>query len=134
MNISVTRTCQGRVACICIAGDVDLIDPADVSLAQRELDGVSCESLYVDLAGVTFGGAGLVRYLYLLARLPGVAVTLCGPSAITRELIQLTGLDQVTTLRESLPADWATVRVMSPAAAQRLLVGRAAPVRPQPAG
>ncbi|WP_144127887.1 hypothetical protein [Catellatospora sichuanensis] len=56
----------------------------------------------MDLAGVTFGGAGLVHCLYALsARLPGVAITLCGPSGITRQVIVLTWLDQVAALCDS---------------------------------
>lgn len=134
MIITVTCTCQGRVACMCIIGDVDLIDPADVGLAQRRLADVSCETLYVDLAGVTFGGAALVRYLYALsARLPGAAISLCGAPGITTEVIKLTGLDQVAVLRDNLPQDWATAAAATSTSPQRLPAGRAALGEPQPA-
>ncbi len=137
MVITVTRACQGRVACMCIAGDVDLLDSGDISLAQRQLAVVSCETLYVDLTDVTFGGAALVHYLYALAaRLPGAAISLCGAPGITHQILELTGLDQVAALRDSIPEDWATPSAAastSAASERRLPVGRAALGRPQPA-
>lgn len=137
MIITVTCACQGRVACMCIAGDIDLMDPADVGMAQRQLARVSCETLYVDLAGVTFGGAALVNYLYALsARLPGAAISLCGAPGITTQIIKLTGLDRVAALHDSLPEQWATASTTSATSEQRLPEGGPAwgrLGRPQPA-
>lgn len=134
MIISMTCARQGRVACVCIAGDVDLLDPLDVGLAQRRLAAVACEILFVDLAGVTFGGAALVRFLYALsARVPGAAVSLCGAPGITREIIKLTGLDQVAVVRDDLPQDWATALAPGSTSEMGPQAGHPARVRPQPA-
>ncbi|MEU7827249.1 hypothetical protein [Catellatospora sp. NPDC049111] len=134
MIITVTCAGQGRVACVCIAGDVDLLDPVDVRLAQRQLAGVTCETLFVDLAGVTFGGAALVHYLYALsARVPGAAVSLCGAPGITKQIIKLTGLDQMAVVRDDLPQDWATAAASTPTSEKRLPVGHPAGAKPQPA-
>ncbi len=134
MVITVTCACQGRVACVCITGDVDLLDPADVSLAQRQLAGVTCETLFVDLAGVTFGGAALVRYLYALsARVPGAAVSLCGAPGITKQIIELTGLDRLAVVRDDLPQDWATAPAPASTSEKRLPAGHPALAEPQPA-
>lgn len=133
MSISVDRSGDRRVACMYISGDVDLVDPVDVGIAQRQLGGVFCNVLFVDLAGVTFGGSALIRYLYNVSEhLPDVPITLCGPSAITRRVLTLTGLDRLATVCDSLPQDWASAGP-SPARDQRLVVEGLAPVRPQPA-
>ncbi|WP_147433086.1 STAS domain-containing protein [Catellatospora citrea] len=132
MTITVTCTCQGRVARMRIAGDVDLMDAVDVSLARDRLAGMSCQVLFVDLAGVTFGGSALVHYLYALsARLPGAELSLCGASGLTTQIIKLTGLDQVAVLRDTLPPDWATAGTSS--SERGLSAGRPALGKPQPA-
>lgn len=133
MTITVTCACRGQVACMCIAGDVDLMDPVDLSQAQRQLASVTCETLFVDLAGVTFGGAALVHYLYALAaRLPGAATWLCGSSGMTATIIKLTGLDQVATLRDGLPKDWATAPASTSNSEWRLPTGHPALGTTQP--
>ncbi len=115
-----------------IAGDVDLVDPVDVDIAQRQLDSVSCEVLYVDLTSVTFGGSGLIHYLYNVSeQLPEAAITLCGPSAITRRVLELAGLNRLAAMCDRLPQDWASANA-SPAS-DRLVVERVAPAWPQPA-
>lgn len=125
MSVSVARSGDGLVACMSIAGDTDLIDPADVDLAHRPLRRLSCEILYVDLAGVTFAGAGLMHYLYdVSASLPDGSITLCAPSALIREIIGLSGLGRVAALRDGMPEDWATAprTTAFPAAEQQQLV------------
>lgn len=131
MIISVTYARQGRVACVCIAGDVDLLDPVDVGLAQRQLADVTCETLFVDLAGVTFGGAALVHFLYALsARVPGAAVSLCGAPGITKQIIKLAGLDQMAVVRDDLPKDWATGTAWTSIPEKCLPAGHPALARP----
>ncbi len=133
MSISVARSPEGRVACMSIAGDVDLVDPVDVDVAQRQLVGMSCDILYVDLASVTFGGSGLIHYLYNMSeQLPDVPITLCGSSAITRQVLEIAGLDRLAAMCDTLPQDWASAKT-PPALDRRLVVDRATPVRPQPA-
>ncbi|GAA2396241.1 hypothetical protein Cme02nite_64990 [Catellatospora methionotrophica] len=116
-----------------IAGDVDLVDPVDVDVAQRQLVGMSCDVLYVDLARVTFGGSGLIHYLYNVSeQLPDVPITLCGSTEITRQVLELAGLDGLAAMCDSLPQDWASAKT-SPASDLRLAGDRVTPVRPQPA-
>jgi anti-anti-sigma factor len=91
-----------------IAGDVDLAGEPVLASVVRQLAATRCDSVYIDLAGITFAGTTLMNFLVRLAtRLPDhPATVLCRPNAMTRRLIELTSLDRVATVRADLPPDW----------------------------
>ncbi|MEV0459211.1 hypothetical protein [Catellatospora methionotrophica] len=110
------------------------MDPADVVVAQRQLAAVSCDTLFVDLAGVTFGGAALIHYLYALsARLPGAAISLCGAKDTTTQIIKLSGLDRVADVLDTVPHDWASAPPAPSTSPQRPMAGHPVIGKPQPA-
>jgi anti-anti-sigma factor len=100
-------TDQGAV-CVSLAGDVDLAAEPDLASLADNLAAMRCSVVHIDLGKIRFAGSSLVKFLFRLAGpLPGpTTINLCRPDAMTLQLIQLTGLHEVATVRPDLPADW----------------------------
>jgi anti-anti-sigma factor len=107
MVISTAVTEQGAV-CVRLAGDVDLAGEAELASLADTLAAAHCHLVHIDLDAVTFAGSSLLNFVSrLTGRLPRQAtISLCRPSAMTRQLIELGGLHGVATVRPDLPADW----------------------------
>jgi len=107
MIISTAVTDQGAV-CVSLGGDVDLTAEPDLAGLVDSLAAAHCDLVYIDLDAVTFASSSLINFLARLAsRLPGHAtINVCRPDAMTRQLLELTRLHQVTIVGDDLPADW----------------------------
>ena len=108
MRLSVTRSADSSADYVQILGDVDLSDSRALGLAARQLIDADAATVYVDLAGTTFMGSTLVAFLVHVgnngrARRP---LVLCRPTAMARRVIQMTGLDELATVRPDLPPLW----------------------------
>jgi anti-anti-sigma factor len=105
--ISTAVTDQGAV-CVSLGGDVDLTAEPDLAGLVDSLAEAHCTVVHIDLDAVTFASSSLVNFLARLAgRLPRQAtINMCRPGAMTRQLLELTGMDQVTIVGDDLPADW----------------------------
>ena len=94
--------------CVRLAGDVDLAGEADLASLVDNLAASRCRLVYIDLHSITFAGSTLINFLFRLSsHLPShTSMTLCRPGAMTRQLIELKGVDKVAAVRADLPADW----------------------------
>ena len=79
------------------------------SASQPESSSTPTPSIvYVDLAGTTFMGSTLVAFLVHVGndgqtRRP---LVLCRPTPMALRVIQMTGLDELATVRPDLPPVW----------------------------
>jgi anti-anti-sigma factor len=108
MRLSITRSADNSADYVEILGDVDLSDSRALGLAARQLIDANADTIYVDLAGTTFMGSTLVAFLVHVgnngrARRP---LVLCRPTAMARRVIEMTGLDELATVRSDLPPLW----------------------------
>jgi anti-anti-sigma factor len=108
MRLSITRSPDNSADFVQILGDVDLSDSRALGLAARQLIDADAAVIYVDLAGTTFMGSTLVAFLVHVgnngrARRP---LVLCRPTAMARRVIEMTGLDELATVRSDLPPAW----------------------------
>jgi anti-anti-sigma factor len=110
LTLVVAAAPGGSAINVRIIGDVDLLAAADLARAEQQLAATRCPLVCVDLTGITFAGAALANFLFAVsAGLPGGAsMLLCGPTPATRRIIELTFLDQLATVRDDIPADWAS--------------------------
>lgn len=108
MRLSITRPPDSTIDFVQILGDVDLSDSRALGLAARELIDADPSIVYVDLAGTTFMGSTLVAFLVHVGndgqtRRP---LVLCRPTPMALRVIQMTGLDELATVRPDLPPVW----------------------------
>jgi anti-anti-sigma factor len=108
MHLSITRSADDSADYVQILGDVDLSDSRALGLAARQLIDANAAIVYVDLAGTTFMGSTLVAFLVHVAnngraRRP---LVLCRPTGMARRVIEMTGLDELATVRPDLPPEW----------------------------
>lgn len=108
MSLSITRSTDDSADFVQILGDVDLSDSRALGLAARQLIDAEASVVYVDLAGTTFMGSTLVAFLVHVGnngkdRRP---LVLCRPSPMALRVIQMTGLDELATVRPDLPPLW----------------------------
>jgi len=108
MVIVLAVTADPYAVCVRLAGDIDLTAEPDLARLADNLATTRCPVVHIDVQLVTFAGSTLINFLFRLARrLPGhTSMTVCRPDAMTRRLIELTGVDQVALVRADLPADW----------------------------
>ena len=104
MTVSMAVTADQYAVCVRMAGDVDLAAEPDLARLAEDLAATRCSHVHIDLQPITFAGSTLINFLFRLAR--HTSVTLCRPGTITRQLIELTGLNELATVRADLPADW----------------------------
>ncbi len=97
-------TADQYAVCVRIAGDIDLVGEPDLARLAEDLAATRCSRVQIDLQPVTFAGSTLINFLFRLSR--RTSVTLCRPGAMTRHLINLTGLNELAAVRSDLPADW----------------------------
>ena len=95
-------------ACLAISGDVCMAGDAHLAAAARHVAAARFARMHIDLGGITFGGSTLANFLVRISlKLPtGTPMTLCRPGTMTRQLIELTGLDRIATVSADLPDDW----------------------------
>jgi anti-anti-sigma factor len=108
MRLSITTAPDSSDDYVRILGDVDLSDTEQLGLAARELIGDNASAVYVDLAGTTYLGSTLLRFLANLGN-DGHAhrpLVLCRPTPTARRMIHITGLDELATVRPDLPRQW----------------------------
>jgi anti-anti-sigma factor len=108
MVIVMAVTADQYAVCVRLAGDIDLAAEPDLARLADNLARTRCCVVHIDLHPVTFAGSTLINFLFRLAyRLPGhTSMTLCRPGAMTRQLIELTSVNEVALVRADLPADW----------------------------
>jgi anti-anti-sigma factor len=96
------------VACVCIAGEVDLAAESALADAANQLSVAAPRVVFIDLAAVTFGGSTLVTFLVrVLNVIPGLSLVLCRPTPMVRRVISLTSLGLVATVRDDPAPRWA---------------------------
>jgi anti-anti-sigma factor len=66
-----------------------------------------CRTVYIDLAGVTFGSTTLLTFIASVHAIGDehTQVILCRPNTATRRLIELAGLDAIAIIRDDLSAE-----------------------------
>jgi anti-anti-sigma factor len=91
-----------------IVGDVDLSDSRALGVAARQLIEADASVIYVDLADISFMGSTLIAFLVHIGNngTDRRALVLCRPSPMAVRVIQMTGLDELATVRPDLPPLW----------------------------
>ena len=86
---------------VCIAGEVDLAGEKQLTDALSQLAHLHSNTVSIDLGGVTFAGSLLLNFLTRVSMtMPAnTPLLLCRPTAMTRRLIQVAGLDHLGILR-----------------------------------
>jgi anti-anti-sigma regulatory factor len=104
--IDVERTAGNEFVCVRISGEVGVDSCLVLSEALRQLSGMRCENVCVDLAGVGFADTPLLGFLVRVINTvpPDRPVLLCRPSRVMRQLMQLSFLDTIATVCDELPA------------------------------
>jgi anti-anti-sigma factor len=99
----------GHSACLSLAGDIDLASEPDLDSLASNLAATRCTVVYIDLGRVTFASSSLINFLFRLAGgLPGDTIlSVCRPGPMTLQILELTGVHEVATVRADLPQDWA---------------------------
>ena len=107
--VTVSARPGAAVACVCLAGDVDLAAESALVDAANQLSLAAPRVVFLDLAAVTFGGSTLVTFLVrVLNTIPyGLSLVLCRPTPMVRRVISLTSLDLLATVRDDPPPQWA---------------------------
>ena len=103
-DVAMAVTADQYAVCVRMAGDIDLAGEPDLARLAEDLAATRCSRVDIDLQPVTFAGSTLINFLFRLAQ--NTSVTLCRPGAMTRQLITLTGLNELAAVRTDLPADW----------------------------
>jgi anti-anti-sigma factor len=89
-----------------ICGDVDLSDSRGLGIAAQRLIAANAGLVYVDLGGITFMGSTLVGFLVHVAESgrPRRRLVLCRPTPMARLVIEISGVDEVASVRSDLPS------------------------------
>lgn len=92
-------------ALIRLSGDIDMTASAALSAIADRLATVAPARVVIDLAEVTFVCSVLPNFLAQLHhRLPAAStILLCRPTSGTRQVLLMTGMDQIATLSADLP-------------------------------
>jgi anti-anti-sigma factor len=108
MKLSITRSADNSADFVQILGDVDLSDSPALGLAARQLIDGEASVIYVDLSGTTFMGSTLIAFLVHIGNngTDHRPLVLCRPSPMALRVIQMTGLDELATVRPDLPPLW----------------------------
>ena len=109
MRLSITRPANSSVDYVQILGDVDLSNTDELNAAALRLIDAAGDSICVDLAGITFMDSTLVEFLLHVRGSDSLAprqLVLCRPRPMARRVIQVTGLEDVSTVQADLPALW----------------------------
>jgi anti-anti-sigma factor len=108
MELSITRSADNSADFVQILGDVDLSDSPALGLAARQLIDGEASVIYVDLSGTTFMGSTLIAFLVHIGNngTDHRPLVLCRPSPMALRVIQMTGLDELATVRPDLPPLW----------------------------
>jgi anti-anti-sigma factor len=95
------------LACLGIAGEIDMAAEAALADAVDWLSAVMPRTVLVDVAAVTFACSTLVNLLVRLHNvLPdGASLVVCRPTPRTRLLLELTALSKIVALRDDLPPE-----------------------------
>lgn len=104
--ITVLASPDQPAAFVCLAGEIDQAATERLSYAADRLATVAPAGVVVDLEAVTFAGATLPNFVARIYRLvpDGTSVVLCRPRPMTRWVLEATGMNQIATLRDDLPA------------------------------
>ena len=125
MMIDVPPQAVGGVLCVRMAGDVDIADQRELSLAETSIRGPGAQRVILDVGPVTFFGSTLVNFLvHLVEKAPGGQVVLCRPSPIARRVLGALTLPGQISIRPDLPPEW--VEPAPPSSRDRPRVIRAA--------
>jgi anti-anti-sigma factor len=94
-----------------LRGDVDIAAEACLATVIDKIAQAQCANVDIDLADVTFAGSTLLHFVdQLCTRLPAAAtVTLCHPSSLIQEMLELVRLIDMVVVRSRLPRTWTVV-------------------------
>lgn len=104
-TVTVLTAPNAPSALICLGGDIDMTASAALSAVAERLATVEPAGVVIDLAEVTFACSVLPNFLARLHhRLPADStILLCRPTSGTRQVLLMTGMDQIATLSADLP-------------------------------
>jgi anti-anti-sigma factor len=87
---------EGEPATVRAAGDIDL---TNVGRFQAALDeAAACGAITVDMTAVTYCDSAAIRVLFIVARRAPLTIRVSTPGAITRTLLEVSGLDKIATV------------------------------------
>ena len=91
---------------LALSGDVDMTALPLLADAVDQIGRAVPDTVVVDLAAVTFGGATLVNFLAHLHRAAptGSALLICRPTPLIRTVLRITNMVQIATIRDDAPA------------------------------
>lgn len=93
-------------ACVMLAGEVDMTAVPDLATAIDRLRSLAPKTVVIDLRAVTFACATLVTFIVRLRQAsPAADVLVCRPCPMTRRVLELTGMNLITTIVECLPGN-----------------------------
>jgi len=105
MLTSVVRD-DGSSRTLFVTGELDVSTAVFESAAGEALDG-QCDELCLNLTLVTFvdsTGARAIVHAYNTAELLGTRLVIHSPAPEVRRVLELTGLDRVTDIKDGRPA------------------------------
>jgi anti-anti-sigma factor len=104
--VTVLTAADVPAAVVRLAGDIDIAATVALSEAIDRLSTLAPATVMIDLADVTFACSTLPNFLARVHQvLPiGSTLTVCRPPTGTLRILQMTGMDQIATLRADLPA------------------------------
>lgn len=103
--ITVLATPEAHTALVCLAGEIDLAAVPALSDVADRLAAIEPAEVVVDLAAVTFACSTLPNFLARVhLTLPdSTTLIVCRPTTSTRRVLEITGMEQIMTLRGDLP-------------------------------
>ncbi|MEU4626200.1 STAS domain-containing protein [Actinoplanes sp. NPDC023801] len=104
-TVTVLAALTVESALVRVGGDIDMTVSAELSAIADRLATKAPACVVIDLAGITFACSALPNFLAQLRhRLPAAStILLCRPTAGTRQVLLMTGMDQIATLSPDLP-------------------------------
>lgn len=111
-TITVLAPPRGPSALVCLSGEIDMAASVALSHAANRLSTVAPAIVIVDLANVTFACSTLPNFVVHLHQCLPVSSTLllCRPITSIRQLLQMTGMGEISVVRAHLPCQPQTTR------------------------
>ena len=108
MRLSITEHHCGDAEIVVITGDIDMSTSPQVWEALHRCLATHVALLMVDLTAVTFLGSSGLKLLARTARAPYTALRVAAHQRAVLRPIQITGLDQVLALFDTVEQAWAS--------------------------